>query len=338
MEHAIRLRGVGKTYRGNVRALAGVNLEIGAGELVALIGANGSGKSTLLNVLTGILRPDEGSAEILGFDPVRDRTEVRSRTGFVGQEVSLDPEITGRETLRLFYALRGGPGGSREKRLATLIGEFGMESFCDRRVETWSGGQRQRLHLALETIHDPPLLILDEPTTGLDPDGTRRLWDRLADWSREGRTILLSSHDLADVSERCTRVLLLHGGRIIADGSPAELINAHDTGSTVITLEQDSPEEERALHEALRTLPGSPEVLIDGKTVTLRHGLTGHDHEALLRLLDEQGIEYERLERRRPSLAGLYFRLTGNVLAPTVPGKRPGRNGRGRGRGQGRKA
>ncbi|HYR12497.1 MAG TPA: ABC transporter ATP-binding protein, partial [Longimicrobium sp.] len=218
---AVRLTGVAKAF-GAVRALDGIDLAIPAGALVGLIGANGSGKSTLLRILAGIVAADAGTVHVLGMHPRSARSSLRGATAYVGQDAALDPEMTGWETLQLFHALQGLPRRERKACVSSVADRSGLRPFADRPVGTWSGGQRQRLHLALATLHAPELLMLDEPAAGLDPDGRRDLWRQLAEYrnSGDGRTALVATHDLADVAAHCDLAVVLHGGRLIAADAP----------------------------------------------------------------------------------------------------------------------
>jgi ABC-type multidrug transport system ATPase subunit len=313
---AVRAEALARGFGRGVRALAGVDLAIPAGELVALIGANGSGKSTLLKILFGIILPDEGSVRVLGMEPRRERLALRCVAGYAGQDVALDPEISGRETLDLFHALRGLPHADREHALARLAGDYGLEDFLDRLVGTYSGGERQRLHVALETMHAPRLLRLDEPTTSLDPSGRRALWNRLEALRDAGCTVIAATHDLNDAAARCDRVILLGAGKLLAEGPPADLVAGHGAASTVIVLARAPGEDAEPLGRALAALPGSPEVTIDGPTITLRreaHPIIG---EPALELLAAWGIPYLRHERQERDLASAYFRLGGRPLEP----------------------
>src|SRR5918997_1389659 len=203
---AIRAEGLVKTFGARVRALDGISLSIPSGKLVALVGPNGSGKSTLFKILYGVTAADAGDAQVLGLDPRRDRASLRAQVGYAGQETALDPEMTGRETLRLFYALRSLPHRDRDVRLARLVEEYGIDPFYHRPVRTYSGGERQRLHLALEAIHEPQLLLL------------------------------VATHDLAEVATYCDRVILLDRGHLLADDAPLALIAAQGRARTQITL------------------------------------------------------------------------------------------------------
>ncbi|HYJ78729.1 MAG TPA: ABC transporter ATP-binding protein [Longimicrobiaceae bacterium] len=316
-----------KAFPGGVRALDGVGCTVPAGELVALVGANGSGKTTLLRVLAGIVAPDAGAVEVLGLRPRQDRRALRARVGYAGQDAALDPELTGWETLRLFHALLGLHDGGREERLAGVVHDYGLMEFQSRRVAACSGGQRQRLHLALAALHSPALLLLDEPGASLDPEGRRELWARLAAWRDAGRTVLAATHDLADAAARCDRVLLLHAGRVLADGAPAALVAAHARARTVVTLAGPPGAEGGALRAALAALPGAPEVALDRQTLTLWRDRNPPGAEPALEVLAAHGVACRGFERADPDLAGAFFRLTGAAWTEPAAG-----SGRGKGR------
>ena len=319
-----------KTFDAGVRALDGVTFSIPYGELVALVGPNGSGKSTLLKILYGITTADAGYARVLGLDPRRDRASLRTQAGYAGQETALDPEMTGRETLRLFYALRSLPHRDRDVCLARLAEEYDIDSFCHRLVRTYSGGERQRLHLALEAMHKPRLLLLDEPTASLDPTARLAFWSRLVAWRDGGHTVLVATHDLAEVATYCDRVVLLDRGHLLADDAPRVLIAAQGRAGTTITLAYKLEGNSEELVAKLRELPEKPEVAIDGGTITLWRTRNPEGREPALDVLTSRGVSYLRLERAEPDLASVYFRLAGKGLK--ARGERSGgekrRNGR----------
>lgn len=224
---AARARGVGHRF-GSTPALAGVDLELRHGEITALVGANGSGKTTLLRILAGILEPSAGGVEVLGIGrPARSRRgtrrALRRRASYLSQEPALDPEMTGGEILALTATLYGLPRRRRRGRVAELAAGFGVEPHLSRRVGTWSGGLRRRLHLAAGMIHDPELLLLDEPTAGLDPEGRRLLWADLEARAARGRAVAIVTHDLAAAERHAGIVVILDRGALVAAGSPKEL-------------------------------------------------------------------------------------------------------------------
>ncbi len=214
-------------YDGGQPVLRGVDFTARGGTVTVLIGANGSGKSTLSRILAGILQPRSGVVRFLG-EPMGnrvDRANLSARLGYVSQDAALDPEMTGREILTLFAALHGLRRDRRSQRLVEVVTGLGLESWLDRRVDTLSGGQRRRLHLAAGMIHDPELLCLDEPGVGLDPDGVSLLWNELENRARAGRAVVIVTHDLAAAERYAGIVAILDRGRLVACGPPKELLS-----------------------------------------------------------------------------------------------------------------
>ncbi len=209
----VSLRGVGVRFSHSAPALAEVDLDLQPG-LTAVVGPNGAGKTTLLRVLAGLLVPDEGTVEIPGDRHLR---------GYIPQDLALDPEMTGRETLWLLAALHGVPRRERAERIAGLAAAFGIAEHLPRPVAVWSGGLKRRLHLAAGMIHDPGLLLLDEPTAGLDVERSGFLWSELERRAAAGRAVAVVTHDLAAAERHADRVIVLHRGRIAASGPPSRL-------------------------------------------------------------------------------------------------------------------
>ncbi|HEY7216682.1 MAG TPA: ABC transporter ATP-binding protein [Thermoanaerobaculia bacterium] len=221
---AASIRRVTQEYpAARVRALSDVDLDLPSGALTVLLGANGAGKTTLLRILAGLLAPSAGTVEVLGIPRPADsprRRELRRRVTYVSQEPALDPEMTGGEILSLLAALYGVARRDRARRTGDLADAFGLRNHLGRPVRIWSGGLKRRLHLAAGMIHDPELLLLDEPTAGLDPEGNDFLWAELARRAREGRAVAVVTHDLAAAERHADRVVILEQGRIAAMGEP----------------------------------------------------------------------------------------------------------------------
>jgi len=213
-----------------VRALSDVDLDLPAGTLTALLGANGAGKTTLLRILAGLLAPSAGTVEILGVHQPASRRagrELRRRASYISQEPALDPEMTGGEVLALLAALYGVARAERARRVDELAEIFGTTAHLQRPLSTWSGGLRRRLHLAAGMIHDPDLLLLDEPTAGLDIEGNDFLWAELERRARSGRAVAVVTHDLAAAERHADRIAILEQGRIMAMGEPRALMAEH---------------------------------------------------------------------------------------------------------------
>lgn len=247
------LRSLGHRYAGPppVTALDAVDLELRAGELTALLGVNGSGKSTLLRLLAGVLEPSDGRLDVLGFsDPAtggrRPPAGLRRRIAYLSQDPALDPEMLAGETLELLATLHGVPRTTRSERIADVAASFGLEDLLGRRIDALSGGQRRRLHLAAGLVHDPELLLLDEPAAGLDAPGTESLWRELVRRARDGRCVVIASHELASVERYTHRVVILDAGRVVADAAPRRLleeVDAADLGEVFRRRTGRDPEE-----------------------------------------------------------------------------------------------
>jgi sodium transport system ATP-binding protein len=218
----IELDGLSKSY-GDVHAVRGLSLTVRGGEVYALLGANGAGKTTALRCLATLLVPTGGTARIAGYDARTQPLEVRRRLGFLAASMGLYARLTPRETLRYFGAMHGLAAGAMEARIDELLSTFEITPFADQRCEGLSSGQRQRVSIARAVLHDPAVLILDEPTTGLDILGTSDMIDFIAERRSAGRSILFSTHILSEAERLCDRIGVIHRGRLLAAGTLAEL-------------------------------------------------------------------------------------------------------------------
>jgi daunorubicin resistance ABC transporter ATP-binding subunit len=222
MRNLITIRGVTKSF-GRTEVLNGVDLDVAAGEIVGLLGPNGAGKTTLVNILTTLVAPDGGSAAVAGFDVATEPAEVRRRISFTGQAAAVDGLLTGDENLRMMGRLSGLSPAASRARATELLERFDLADAARKLVSTYSGGMRRRLDLALSLVVTPPVVFLDEPTTGLDTRSRRELWDAIRSLAADGAAVLLTTQYLEEADQLCDRVALLDHGRIVAVGTALEL-------------------------------------------------------------------------------------------------------------------
>lgn len=227
---AVDVRGLRKSY-GDQLVLDGVDLAVRAGTVTALLGPNGAGKTTTVGILSTLLRPDGGTARVAGHDVVAEPQAVRTAIGVTGQMSAVDDLLTGAENLRLMASLHHLGRRAGRERVDALLDQFGLADAARKPVSTWSGGMRRRLDLAMTLVDAPSVVFLDEPTTGLDPRSRRTLWDEVRALVAAGTTILLTTQYLEEADHLADRVAVLDCGRIVAEGTPADLKSAHDAGS-----------------------------------------------------------------------------------------------------------
>jgi ABC-2 type transport system ATP-binding protein len=239
-EAAIRVRGLTKSFKAT-EVLKGVEFTVGQGEIFALLGSNGAGKTTTVNILATLLRQDGGSAEVCGFDVLRQAAEVRERISLTGQFAAVDGLLTGRENLHMIARLRdvADPGTVADG----LLERFGLTEAANRRVDTYSGGMTRRLDIAMSLIGTPAVIFLDEPTTGLDPEARLEVWKTVKTLADNGTTILLTTQHLEEAEQLADRIAILHGGVVIADGTLAELKRLFPPAKVEYVEKQPSLEE-----------------------------------------------------------------------------------------------
>jgi|SRR5579862_1750864 len=295
--------------RSLVHAVRGVSFEIGAGELFGLLGPNGAGKTTTIKMLTTLLLPTSGEARVLGYDVARESGDVRRRIGYVfGGDRGLYDRLTGLENLRYFADLYRVSPGSRERRIEALLELVGLSGRERERVERYSRGMKQRLHIARGLLHDPPVVFLDEPTIGLDPVGARELRAVIADLAASGKTVLLTTHYMFEADDLCDRIAVIDKGAIVAEGTPAELkrlVGEH----TVVELEVFGVGDE--VVESLRGVPGVSAVVVEergqAQVLVVQAHASGELVQPLLRQLD--GVQVGRVSTREPTLEDAYVQL-----------------------------
>ncbi|WP_225851063.1 ABC transporter ATP-binding protein [Streptomyces sp. HPF1205] len=305
---AIRVVGLSKRF-GAVRALDEVDFEVPPGSVFGLLGPNGAGKSTAIRILTTILRPSGGHAEVLGHDVVREAAAVRRLIGLAGQYAAVDPNLTGRENLRLIGHLTHGPRSRIRPRAAALLDRFGLADAGDRPVRTYSGGMRRRLDVAAALVPEPPVLRLDEPTTGLDPHSRNDLWDMIRELVSDGTTVLLTTQYLEEADKLAERVVVIDDGRVIADDAPSVL--KARLGNTVVELDMAEPSRaERAaalIGAGLAQTPG-----VEGSRVDFASHNGSGPLIDVLHLLEDHDLVPRTVAVRESSLDDVFLALTGH--------------------------
>jgi len=308
-------------------AVDGIDLHVEPGEIFGFLGPNGAGKSTTVRMLTTLLRPTGGRARVAGFDVVEEAGAVRRAIGVALQDAAIDPLMTGRELVRLQAVLHGINRTDADRRGDVLLERVGLTAAADRRVGTYSGGMRRRLDLALSLVHEPSVLFLDEPTTGLDPMSRVSLWEEVRRLNDDGTTVLLTTQYLEEADELADRVAIIDGGRIVREGVPKALKDAVGAHTLVVTV----PDEQHALaNEVLCGFGGTR----PGKAGALAIGLAGGPTamSGVLRALEDAGVSIEHVELDAPSLDDVFAEATGRRLegadiaegtAPVAPAAAP---------------
>ncbi len=316
-----------------VKAVDGVDLRVEAGEVFGFLGPNGAGKSTVVRMLTTLLRPTGGTGRVAGFDVVKQADNVRRNIGVALQDAAIDPLMTGNELLLLQAVLYGLPKAQHHTKAGELLERVGLSAAGDRRVGTYSGGMRRRLDLALSLIHEPSVLFLDEPTTGLDPMSRMALWDEIRRLNSEGTTVLLTTQYMEEADQLAERISIIDQGKIVCEGRPSEL--KAKVGSPTLFVDVDA-----AHTDAATTVLSEFGELRPTAEGTLGVGLTAGAGEVsnVIRRLDEAGIPVRHLELREPSLDDVFAEATGHRLegaettgdaTPAASGK-PGKGRKGR--------
>lgn len=307
MGTAIQCRNLRKTYDGKVEAVRGLDLDIQVGECFGLLGPNGAGKTTTIEILEGLLEPTSGEVSVLGLSWRDHPVDLRQKLGVSLQETRLSEKLTVRETIELFASFYRDPLPSAE-----VLKQLELEEKADSWVGKLSGGQRQRLAVATALVANPKILFLDEPTTGLDPQSRRQLWDIIRQFQHNGGTVLLTTHYMDEAERLCDRLAIIDHGQVIAGGSPSELIDRLG-GHHVVEFATDRGTNGNKL-ETWRTLPGVESLRDDDGLISLTVRKPHLTIPALLDAVEQQGSELLHLTTRQASLEDVFVRLTGRHL------------------------
>jgi ABC-2 type transport system ATP-binding protein len=305
---AIAVEGLERAF-GDVLAVRGVDLEVEEGEIYGFLGPNGAGKTTTVRMLTTLLLPTGGTATVAGHDVVTEARAVRGSIGVALQEAALDPLMTGRELIRLQATLQGIPPAEGRRRADALLERVDLAEAADRRVGGYSGGMQRRLDLAAALVHEPRVLFLDEPTTGLDPVSRKTIWEEVRALNDGGTTVFLTTQYLEEADQLADNVAIIDRGQIVAEGTPESLKTSIGNPHLRLQVADGSiAAAERASEHVGKLLPA------DGRTVLLEVAGGAADIPPVVRALDEAGVEVEALELVQPSLDDVFVAKTGKHL------------------------
>ena len=310
-EYAIDASGVELTYSDGTEAVRGIDLQVPRGEFYGFLGPNGAGKTTTIKTLATLLAPTAGDIRVNGFDAVSESRKVRESIGYMAQETSVDEELTARENIRFACESYGVPRSERAERIDELLDLVDLADVADKRADDFSGGMKKRLDAATALVHRPPLVFLDEPTTGLDPKARNRLWDYFRTINDAGTTIFLTTQYLEEADQLCERIGVILDGEIVASGSPAEL--KQRVGGEILDVDLADGDTHRAAEIARRVdlfeSEATVEVTDEGLTITSRRAREqGTD---LLVELRDAGMSVTGFNVRAPTLDDVFLAITG---------------------------
>jgi ABC-2 type transport system ATP-binding protein len=317
MTDAVRVEHLKKSY-GSVKAVEDISFNVQKGEIFALLGPNGAGKTTTIRCLCSLSKPDAGLVEIEGISVIQTPKQARALLGYVAQEVALDKILTGRELLELQCDLYHLPKAQSRSRIAELINMLGLEDYQDRQTGTYSGGLKKRLDLAAGLAHHPKVLVLDEPTVGLDIESRKIIWELLTKIAQDGTTVLLSSHYLEEVDALANRLVIIDKGKVIASGSPNQLKQKVGGDRVTLKIREFTPlEEVNIAKNHLKDLPFVEEAIINtaqGNSLNLVIKSQPNALSQIEQSLSEIGFPIFSLAQSRPSLDDVYLAATGQTL------------------------
>src|ERR1700733_9509424 len=307
----IATRAVTRPFKGGVEAVRGIDMTVARGEVFGFLGPNGAGKTTTVRMLCTLLPPTNGSAAVAGYDVAREAKQVRRRIGVALQEIGLDPVQTGRELLELQCGLYGITGKHAKARAQELLELVGLTDAAERFTKTYSGGMKRRLDLASALVHQPEVLFLDEPTTGLDPASRLTVWEEVRRINESGTTVFLTTQYLEEADKLCDRLAIIDGGRIVADGTPAKLKS--EMGHDVVSVSLEVAEVPRT-EVVMAGLPGLERIVTepDGLALYVEDGASSIPE--IVRRLERERIRARAISLSRASLDDVFRQATGRRL------------------------
>jgi ABC-2 type transport system ATP-binding protein len=317
MAAAVLIQNLQKRY-GDVEAVKDISFQVQPGEIFGLLGPNGAGKTTTIRCLCTLTAPDAGKIEVSGISVPDNPRAARRRLGYVAQEVALDKVLTGRELLQLQAALYHLPGKYAKERVNKVIDVLGLQEYADKKTGTYSGGLRRRLDLAAGLLHQPDVLVLDEPTTGLDIESRFIVWEFLRQLQAAGTTVLITSHYLEEIDALADRVAIVDRGRVIAEGTPSQLKDSLGGDRITLRIREFTPTEEaERAKDKLQTLPFVESAIVNSAQGNSLNLVVKPQSDALMSIqqsLNEAGLPMFGIAQARPSLDDVYLAATGRTL------------------------
>jgi len=309
---AVETAGLYKVYRGSERpAVENVSLSIPKGRVFGLLGPNGAGKTTLLSMICGLLEPSSGSACVMGHSVADERAQLKRAVGLVPQELAIYPSLTARENLDYFGRMQGLRGQRLRTRVDDCVALAGLQGFSERRADTFSGGLKRRLNLVIGLVSEPDVLVLDEPTVGIDPQSRRYIHDTLRSLNARGMTIIYTSHYMEEVESLCNEIAIIDHGRIITQGALDELLYRHQDGVIEILLEKPPPE---SIRTRIGALPQVRSITVEGKSIALKSDLPQTTLRDALDILRAEEVGVVSLSMGTINLEQVFMALTGTRL------------------------
>jgi ABC-2 type transport system ATP-binding protein len=317
MMPAVLIEKLQKRY-GSVEAVKDVSLQVQSGEIFGLLGPNGAGKTTTLRCLCTLTEPDSGKIEVSGVSVIDQPRQARQRLGYIAQDVALDKVLTGRELLELQAALYHLPKAVAQQRISEMLDLLGLQEWADKRTGTYSGGLKKRLDLAAGLLHQPDVLVLDEPTVGLDIESRSAVWNFLRQLRQEGTTVLITSHYLEEIDALADRVAIIDRGTVIASGTPSELKDQVGGDRITLRIREFSPlDEAEQAKSLLESLPAVQDVIINSAQGNSLNLVVAPNSDALMgvqQALQKAGLPMFGIAQARPSLDDVYLTATGRTL------------------------
>jgi ABC-2 type transport system ATP-binding protein len=317
MVASVLIENLQKSY-GTVQAVRDISFKVEPGEIFGLLGPNGAGKTTTIRCLCTLAKPDSGKIEVCGVDAIADPKAARRRLGYVAQEVALDKVLTGRELLQLQAALYHLPGAMARSRIDQLVNLLGLQEYADQKTGTYSGGIRKRLDLAAGLLHQPELLVLDEPTAGLDIESRFVMWDFLKKLKEAGTTVLITSHYLEEIDALADHLAIIDRGVVLAAGNPSELKDKVGGDRVTLRIREFTPQNEaHQAKQVLLSLPFVEEAIINeaqGNSINLVVERQSNPLSKIEQALQEMNLPTFSMAQSRPSLDDVYLAATGRTL------------------------